>query len=48
MSNQALTWAYGLYLGSAPQKAVLLYLADRAREDGTCLLYTSPSPRDTR
>lgn len=36
MSNQALTWAYGLYLGSAPQKAVLLYLADRAREDGTC------------
>lgn len=35
MSNQALTWAYGLHLGSAPQKAVLLYLADRAQPDGT-------------
>ncbi len=34
MSNQALTWAYGLHLGSAPQKAVLLYLADRAQPDG--------------
>ena len=35
MSNQALTWAYGLTLGSAPQKSVLLYLADRAQPDGT-------------
>ena len=36
MSNQALTWAFGLSLGSAAQKAVLLYLADAAHDDGTC------------
>lgn len=36
MSNQALAWAFGLSLGSAAQKAVLLYLADRAQEDGSC------------
>ncbi|MBF9690495.1 helix-turn-helix domain-containing protein [Bifidobacterium dentium] len=36
MSFQALSWAYGLSLGSAPQKAVLLYLAQFAHEDGTC------------
>lgn len=36
MSNQALTWVFGLSLGSAAQKSVLLYLADRAQEDGSC------------
>jgi len=36
MSFQALSWAYGLSLGSAPQKAVLIYLAQFAHEDGTC------------
>ena len=36
MSNQALTWAFGLSLGSSAQKAVLLYLADAAHDDGTC------------
>ena len=32
MSVRAVSWAYGLNLGSMTQKAVLLYL---------CLLYTS-------
>lgn len=36
MSFQATAWAYGLNLGSASQKAVLLYLAQFAHEDGSC------------
>lgn len=36
MSFQATAWAYSLNLGSAPQKAVLLYLAQFAHEDGSC------------
>ena len=33
MSVRAVSWAYGLNLGSMTQKAVLLYLAYRAREE---------------
>lgn len=36
MSFQATAWAYSLNLGSASQKAVLLYLAQFAHEDGSC------------
>lgn len=36
MSVQAVSWAFGLSLGSASQKAVLLYLAERAQDDGSC------------
>ena len=36
MSFQATAWVYGLNLGSASQKAVLLYLAQFAHEDGSC------------
>ena len=36
MSVRAVSWAYGLNLGSMTQKAVLLYLAYRAREEDDC------------
>lgn len=36
MSVRAVSWAYGLNLGSMTQKAVLLYLAYRAREEDNC------------
>lgn len=36
MSVRAVPWAYGLNLGSMTQKAVLLYLAYRAREEDNC------------
>ena len=36
MSVRAVSWAYGLDLGSMTQKAVLLYLAYRAREEDNC------------
>ena len=35
MSNIALSWAYKCHVGNAPAKAVLVYLADRASDDGT-------------
>lgn len=35
MSVQAVSWVFSLSLGSAPQKAVLLYLAERAQDDGS-------------
>lgn len=35
MSNIALSWAYRCHVGNAPAKAVLVYLADRASDDGT-------------
>ena len=35
MSNVALNWAYRCHVGNAPAKAVLIYLADRADDDGT-------------
>lgn len=35
MSNVALTWAWKCHVGNAPAKAVLVYLADRAGEDGS-------------
>ena len=36
MSIRAMTWAYGLTLGSPAQKAVLIALADHADEDNSC------------
>uniref|UniRef100_UPI003FEDA1FB helix-turn-helix domain-containing protein n=1 Tax=Bifidobacterium adolescentis TaxID=1680 RepID=UPI003FEDA1FB len=36
MSVRAVSWACGLNLGSMTQKAVLLYLAYRAREEDDC------------
>lgn len=36
MSVRAVSWAYGLNLGSMTQKAVLLYLAYRARKEDNC------------
>lgn len=36
MSVRAVSWVYGLNLGSMTQKAVLLYLAYRAREEDNC------------
>ena len=36
MSNIALSWAFKCHVGNASAKAVLLYLADRAQEDGSC------------
>lgn len=36
MSVRAVSWAYSLNLGSMTQKAVLLYLAYRAREEDNC------------
>lgn len=35
MSNIALSWAYRCHVGNAPAKAILVYLADRAGDDGT-------------
>ena len=35
MSNIALSWAYRCHVGNAPAKAILVYLADRASDDGT-------------
>ena len=35
MSNIALSWAFRCHVGSASAKAVLVYLADRADDDGT-------------
>ena len=35
MSNIALSWAFRCHVGSASAKAVLVYLADRASDDGT-------------
>ncbi|OZG62496.1 MULTISPECIES: helix-turn-helix domain-containing protein [Bifidobacterium] len=35
MSNIALSWAYKCHVGNAAAKAVLIYLADRASDDGT-------------
>lgn len=35
MSNIATSWAYRCHVGNAPAKAVLVYLADRASDDGT-------------
>ena len=36
MSNIALSWAFKCHVGNASAKAVLLDLADRAQEDGSC------------
>ena len=35
MSNIALSWAFKCHVGNASAKAVLIYLADRADDDGT-------------
>ena len=35
MSNIALSWAFKCHVGNASAKAVLVYLADRADDDGT-------------
>ena len=35
MSNIALSWAFRCHVGNASAKAVLVYLADRASDDGT-------------
>ena len=35
MSNIALSWAFKCHVGNASAKAVLVYLADRASDDGT-------------
>ena len=35
MSNIALSWAFRCHVGNASAKAVLVYLADRADDDGT-------------
>lgn len=35
MSNIALAWAYKCHVGNASAKAILVYLADRANDDGT-------------
>ncbi|KFF30567.1 Helix-turn-helix domain protein [Bifidobacterium bombi DSM 19703] len=35
MSTQCTSWAYRCRVGNATAKAVLLYLADRAPDDGT-------------
>ena len=35
MSNIALSWAYKCHVGNASAKSVLVYLADRADDDGT-------------
>lgn len=34
MSNIALSWAFRCHVGNATAKAVLVYLADRASDDG--------------
>ena len=36
MSNQVLNWAVDVAVGSAPRKAVLMALANRANDDGIC------------
>lgn len=35
MSNIALSWAFKCHVGNASAKAVLVYLADRADDDGS-------------
>ena len=40
MSNIALSWAFRCHVGNASAKAVLVYLADRASDDGTAAFWT--------
>ena len=52
MSNIALSWAFKCHVGNASAKAVLVYLADRADDDGTAAIRrsrpssTSPNSRN--
>ena len=52
MSNIALSWAFRCHVGNASAKAVLVYLADRADDDGTAAYpkiatsSTSPNSRN--
>lgn len=39
MSNIALSWAFRCHVGNASAKAVLVYLADRASDDGTAAFW---------
>lgn len=48
MSVRAVSWAYGLNLGSMTQKAVLLYLAYRAREERAGDVQTAYTGRSVR
>ena len=41
MSNIALSWAFKCHVGNASAKAVLVYLADRADDDGTAAIQRS-------
>ena len=47
MSNIALSWAFKCHVGNASAKAVLVYLADRADDDGSAA-YPSSTSRSSR
>ncbi len=46
MSNIALSWAFKCHVGNASAKAVLVYLADRADDDGSAA-YPKIEPSST-